>query len=105
MPILLFVQNQFVITIPSEQVFFLYQNYPNPFNSSTHIKYQLQTGAFVVLRIFDVLGREVETLVNEQQNAGSHSVEFHASDLTNGVYCYRLEIGKYHDTRKLLLLK
>ena len=83
----------------------LYQNYPNPFNSSTHIKYQLQTGAFVVLRIFDVLGREVETLVNEQLNAGSHSVEFHASDLTNGVYCYRLEIGKYHDTRKLLLLK
>ena len=69
----------------------LYQNYPNPFNSSTHIKYQLQTGAFVVLRVFDVLGREVETLVNERRNAGNYSVQFNASNLSSGVYFYRIE--------------
>jgi hypothetical protein len=83
----------------------LYQNYPNPFNSSTHIKYQLQTGAFVVLRVFDVLGREVETLVNERRNAGNYSVQFNASNLSSGVYFYRIEAGSYHNAKKFLLLK
>jgi hypothetical protein len=83
----------------------LYQNYPNPFNSSTIIGYQLPTKAFVVLKIFDDLGKEVETLVNERQNAGNHSVQFNASNLPNGVYFYRLDAGTYHDTKKLLILK
>ena len=81
------------------------QNYPNPFNPSTTITYQLPTNAFVNLRVYDVLGREVETLVNERQNAGDHSVTFNAGNLPSGVYFYRLQAGNYSATKKLLLLK
>jgi len=83
----------------------LYQNYPNPFNPSTLIRYQLPASAFVVLKVFDVLGREIETLINEHQNAGNHSVQFNASSLPSGIYFYRLEAGINHETKKLLLLK
>jgi photosystem II stability/assembly factor-like uncharacterized protein len=85
--------------------FSLDQNYPNPFNPSTVISYQLPTNSFVTLEVYDVLAREVNTLVNEHQRAGSHSVTFNASGLPSGVYFYRLEAGTYHDTKKLLLLK
>jgi hypothetical protein len=85
--------------------FILDQNFPNPFNPSTVISYQLPTNALVVLKVFDVLGREVETLVHARQNAGSHSVTFDATNLPSGVYFYRLKAGTYHDTKKLLLLK
>ena len=85
--------------------FELYQNYPNPFNPSTVISYQLPSNAFVVLKVFDVLGREVETLVDQRESAGNHSVTFNASSLPSGVYLYRLQAGVYHDTKKLLLLK
>jgi hypothetical protein len=85
--------------------FKLYQNYPNPFNPSTFINYQLPASALVVLKVFDVLGKEVETLVNERQNAGNHSVQFNASNLPSGVYFYRLEAGTNHMIRKLLILK
>jgi hypothetical protein len=83
----------------------LYQNYPNPFNPSTVISYQIPSSVFVILKVIDVLGREVETLVNERQNAGNHSVQFNASTLPSGVYFYRIEAGMYHDTKKLLLIK
>jgi hypothetical protein len=83
----------------------LYQNYPNPFNPSTLISYQLPVKAFVVLKLFDVLGKQVETLVNEHQNAGNHFVQFNAANLPSGVYFYRLDAGIYNDTKKLLLLK
>jgi hypothetical protein len=83
----------------------LCQNYPNPFNESTLIGYQLPSSVFVTLKVFDVLGREVETLIHERQNAGNHSVRFKASNLPSGVYFYRIEAGTYHETRKLLLLK
>jgi len=85
--------------------FSLEQNYPNPFNPSTTITYQLPTNSFVVLKVFDILGREIEALVKERQSAGDHSIAFDASRLPSGVYFYRLEAGTYHDTRKLLLLK
>lgn len=87
------------------QAYNLCQNYPNPFNPSTLISYQLPENVFVTLKVFDVLGREVETLVNERQNAGNHSVQFNASKLISGVYFYRLEAGIYLATKKLLLLK
>ena len=83
----------------------LYQNYPNPFNPSTFIDYQLPASVFVTLKVFDVLGREIETLVNEHQNAGKHSVQFNAAKLPSGVYFYKLEAGNYNNTKKLLLLK
>ena len=81
------------------------QNYPNPFNPSTNIRYQLRANSFVVLKVYDVLGRLVKTLVDESQNAGSHSVIFNGSSIPSGVYFYKLEAGTYHDTKKLLLLK
>jgi hypothetical protein len=83
----------------------LNQNYPNPFNPSTIIRYQLPEGVFVTLKVFDVLGRDVATLVNGHQSAGEHTVQFDATKLSGGVYFYTLEAGKYQETRKLLLLK
>jgi hypothetical protein len=81
------------------------QNYPNPFNPSTAIGYALPATGFVSLKVYNVLGREVGTLVNERQSAGNHSVSFHAANLPSGVYFYRLEAGTYHNSKKLLLLK
>ena len=85
--------------------FKLYQNYPNPFNPSTQISYQLQSSVFVTLKVYDILGREVKTLVHKYQNAGSYSLQFDASNLPSGAYFYKLDAGTYHDIKKLLLLK
>jgi hypothetical protein len=87
------------------QSYHLYQNFPNPFNPSTIIGYRLPASDFVTLKVFDVLGREIVTLVNERQSAGEHSVQFSGPSLSGGVYFYRLHAGTYQDTRKLLLLK
>ncbi|HKI44569.1 MAG TPA: cellulase family glycosylhydrolase [Balneolales bacterium] len=85
--------------------FKLEQNYPNPFNPITRISYQLPVSASVTLKVFDVLGRQVETLVNKYQNAGRYSVQFNATNLPSGVYLYEFKTARYHDTKKLLLLK
>ncbi|MFN0157539.1 MAG: S8/S53 family peptidase [Bacteroidota bacterium] len=90
-------------TIPTE--FVLEQNYPNPFNPSTVIKYQLGSSNAVLLRVFDILGREVLTLVNGRQEAGRHSVEFNAQNLGSGVYFYRLEAGTFVAQKKMILMK
>jgi hypothetical protein len=83
----------------------LSQNFPNPFNPATVISYQISTAGDVTLKVYDLLGREVKTLVNERQNAGSHSVTFDANTLPSGVYFYRLESGTYAEVKKLVLLK
>ena len=85
--------------------FRLMQNYPNPFNPTTIISYQLPVNGFVTLKVYDALGREVETLINEHQTAGNHSVTFNADRLSSGVYFCKLQAGAYHDVRKLVLLK
>ena len=85
--------------------FSLFQNYPNPFNPSTVISYQLPTKEVVTLKVYDFLGREVETLINGSQNAGIHSVTFEAGKLVSGVYFCRLQAGPYGGTMKLLFLK
>jgi len=87
------------------EVFALSQNYPNPFNPSTIIQYSLPMSEFVSLKIYDVLGREVKTLVKKEQSAGVYNVEFNASNLTSGVYFYRIETGSFVSVKKLLLLK
>ena len=89
----------------SPRQFSLRQNYPNPFNPSTVISYELPIGVFVSLRVYDILGREVKSLVKERQAPGIHSVTFNASSLSSGIYFYKLDAGVYHDTKKLLLLK
>jgi hypothetical protein len=85
--------------------FLLLQNYPNPFNPSTTINYQLPTQNHITLKIFDVLGREVATLVNGVEEAGYKSVNFDASKLPSGVYFYRIQAGSYVQTNKMLLMK
>lgn len=81
------------------------QNYPNPFNPSTVISYQSPVSGFVTLKIHDVLGNEVATLVNEVQNAGSYSVNFEGSNLSGGVYFYTITAGDYKETKSMLLIK
>lgn len=85
--------------------FALEQNYPNPFNPTTTINYQLPRAEFVTIKIYDVMGREVKVLVNEQKDPGSYSIEFDASKLTSGIYVYQLTAGSFLSSRKLLLLK
>ncbi len=85
--------------------FQLEQNYPNPFNPSTTITYQLPTTSNVSLKVFDMLGREVATLVNERQNAGQYQVRFDATRLASGMYFYRLQAGGYIETKKMMLVK
>ena len=85
--------------------FGLDQNYPNPFNPSTVISWQSPVDDYVTLKVFDVLGREVATLVDEYREAGNHSVEFNASNLSSGIYLYTIQIGNYLETRKLSLQK
>jgi len=92
-----------VTDIPAE--FMLYQNYPNPFNPSTVISYQLPVNTFVTLKVFDIIGNEVATLVNQEKPAGSYEVTFDASNLTSGVYFYELRTDNFRSVRKLMLIK
>lgn len=85
--------------------FELGQNYPNPFNPSTVINYSLSTPEFVTIKIFNTLGQEVATLVNSNIEAGRHSVEFDASNLTSGLYLYKIQAGSFTQTKKMLLTK
>ncbi|RKY98078.1 MAG: hypothetical protein DRQ13_03920 [Ignavibacteriae bacterium] len=94
--------------------FVLYQNYPNPFNPKTIIKYQIPELSFVTIKVFDVLGNEVATLVDGERLAGKYEVEFsiNKSQLTSGTYFYQLEVystgsgvGSYIQTKKMVLLK
>jgi hypothetical protein len=83
----------------------LLQNYPNPFNPSTTIKYQIPELSFIILKVFDVLGNEIETLVDEEKTAGSYDVDFDAVTLPSGTYFYRLQAGSYIETKKMILIK
>ena len=83
----------------------LFDNYPNPFNPSTKITYQLPELNFVTLKVYDVLGNEVSTLVNEEKPAGSYEVEFNGKGLTSGIYFYRLRAGSFFEIKKMVLLK
>lgn len=85
--------------------FFLSQNYPNPFNPYTVIRYSLSENRFTTLKIYDALGKEIETLVNEKQNPGTYSVDWIASNFPSGVYFYKLQIENYSETKRMVLLK
>jgi len=85
--------------------FSLQQNYPNPFNPSTVISYQLPVAGNITLKIYDALGNEVQTLVNEKQNAGSYSFDFNAASLPSGIYFYKLVTEKFSETKKMILIK
>jgi hypothetical protein len=81
------------------------QNFPNPFNPKTRIRYQVPEAAFVTLKVYDVLGNEVETLINEEQIIGTHEIDFDGSGLTSGIYYYRITANDFSQTKKMILLK
>jgi hypothetical protein len=85
--------------------FSLNQNFPNPFNPSTKIKYSIPKAENVTLKIYDILGRQIKTLVNEEKPAGNYSIEFNGKDMPSGVYFYQIRAGVFTETRKMLLLK
>ena len=85
--------------------FILYQNYPNPFNPSTGISWQMTVGSRAIIKVYDILGNEVATLVDEVKPAGEHKVEFEGSHLPSGVYFYQLRAGEYIETKKMVLLR
>lgn len=85
--------------------FDLKQNYPNPFNFKTNIRYSIPQSSFVNLKVYDVLGREIRTLVSEVKSAGIHNVEFYSDDLNSGVYIYTLQVGKKSISKKMIFIK
>jgi len=90
-------------SLPKE--FVLTQNYPNPFNPTTIIKYDIPGFSFITLKVYDVLGKEIATLVNDEKPAGSYEVEFSAIGLPSGIYFYKLQAGNFIETKKMVLMK
>ena len=93
------------VSINAPKEFSLSQNYPDPFNPATTIKYSIPSDGPVSLQIYDLLGREVKILVNENQKAGNYSVKFDGSNLSSGIYIYRIQTGKYLTAKKMILIK
>jgi hypothetical protein len=93
----------FLSNLPSE--FILLQNYPNPFNSSTKIIYRILNTTSVSLKVYDLLGREIATLVNEEKPAGNYDIEFDGSSLSSGIYFYKLRAENFSSVKKMILLK
>jgi hypothetical protein len=87
------------------KAFALEQNFPNPFNPSTTFRFSVASSQMVSMKIYDILGREVETLVHEQMKPGTYSIQWNASHMSSGVYFYRLQSGSFVETKKLMLLK
>jgi len=85
--------------------FELKQNYPNPFNPSTNIEFRISDRSFVSLKVFNILGDEVASLINEEKAAGIYSVTFNASNLSSGMYLYKIQSGSFVETKKMILMK
>ena len=85
--------------------YYMSQNYPNPFNPATNISYQLAKGSYVTLKIYNLLGREVATLIDEYQPQGKYDIEFDAANLASGVYIYNMQAGSFSDTKKFIVMK
>lgn len=88
-----------------QEEFMLYQNFPNPFNPSTQIVYSVPTAAAVRLSVFDLLGQELEVLVNETKEVGNHSTQFNASRYSSGIYFYTLRTQKYSSVKRMIFTK
>jgi hypothetical protein len=104
-----FIQSNGGNTVPTQ--FALYQNYPNPFNPTTTIRYAIpllrgdERGVFVTLKLYDLLGNEVKTLLNEQKSPGNYELELNAKDIASGVYLYKLRAGSFTQSKKMILLR
>jgi len=97
--------NEIEVELSSPEKFSLEQNYPNPFNPSTIIRYAIGSKQFVQLKLFDVLGKEIITLVDEEKSAGTYEVEFYAKGLSSGIYFYKIQSGSFADIKKMILLR
>ena len=97
------IDDEFLTQAPTE--YKLLQNYPNPFNPSTTISYSIPKQSQVTLKIYDILGNEIKMLVNEEKTAGTYKINFNASDLSSGIYFYKLETDNYVKCKKMILLK
>jgi hypothetical protein len=89
--------------IPSK--YSLSQNFPNPFNPSTKIEYSIPKSGLVTIKVYDILGKGIATLVNEIQSPGTYSVDFNGAELPSGIYFYRLQAGNYTETKQMILIK
>jgi hypothetical protein len=92
-----------IVGAPSK--FELSQNYPNPFNPTTNINFGLPADSRVSIKVFDISGREVKTLLNESRTAGYYTIAFDASNISSGVYFYKIEADKFSDVKRMLLVK
>jgi hypothetical protein len=92
-------------TLPYLESYYLSNNYPNPFNPSTKIKFEIPDLEFVSLKVYDVLGNEIATLVDEEKLAGEYEVDFDGKGLSSGLYFYTFKAGNFSETRKMVLLK
>jgi len=98
-----FVEEEAIDEIPTN--YNLNQNYPNPFNPSTKIRYSVPQSSNVVIKVFDILGSEIETLVNEEKTVGTYELTWYAESLPSGIYFYRLQAGSFIETKKMVLIK
>jgi len=93
----------------SEQIvikeFRLYQNFPNPFNPTTIMKFEIPLDSYVTLRVYDILGNEITTLINEEKTTGAYEVNFDARSFSSGIYFYTISAGSFRTTKKMLLVK
>ena len=85
--------------------FFLFQNYPNPFNPFTTIKFNILKSSNVILKVFDITGKEISTLINEKLQPGTYETQWNANEFSSGVYFYRIEAGNFRETKKMLMIK
>ncbi|MBS4028006.1 MAG: T9SS type A sorting domain-containing protein, partial [Ignavibacteriales bacterium] len=103
--------DSFLVSVNDEQrkeipqSYFLEQNYPNPFNPTTQFTFGIPSDNFVTLKVFNILGKEIATLVNKQMKAGKHSIEWNATNAPSGMYFYRLTSGTFSETKKMIFLK
>jgi predicted outer membrane repeat protein len=104
-PWLIKVVNEVEIEVITAEDYTLYQNHPNPFNPSTKIKYQIPQLNLVTLKVYDVLGNEVATIVNEEKQAGTYEITWYAEGLPSGVYFYQLQADSFVETKKMILMK
>ncbi|MCX6165889.1 MAG: T9SS type A sorting domain-containing protein, partial [Ignavibacteriae bacterium] len=97
------LQNEIVISLPKK--FSISQNYPNPFNPVTKIDFDLPNDCNVSIKLYDITGREIKTLLNERKNAGYYTIDFTANNIASGVYFYRIVAGSYSEIKKMVLIK
>jgi hypothetical protein len=93
------------VMVAAPETYELSQNFPNPFNPRTEIVFRVKQEGLVVLKVYDILGREVQTLVNGKMTAGTHRVSVDGRDLPSGMYLYTISAGNFHDVKKMVLIK